>query len=72
VHISESCDNTPEASAVAAAHGRGERLPPNLITGVTTTDATVPDTQATDTIHQALAPRTAPGRALPRFRLPLG
>ncbi|MFG1711326.1 IS1182 family transposase [Nonomuraea sp. M3C6] len=55
VHVSETCDNTPEAAAAAA--GGGERVPPNLITGVITTDATVPDTQATDPIHQALARR---------------
>ncbi|MFI9597640.1 hypothetical protein [Nonomuraea sp. NPDC052265] len=55
VHVSETCDNTPDA--VAAAAGTGEPQPPNLITNVTTTDATVPDSQATDPIHQALARR---------------
>nr|WP_246075214.1 hypothetical protein [Nonomuraea terrae] len=55
VHVSETCDNTPDA--VAAAAGTGEPQPPNLITNVTATDATAPDSQATDPIHQALARR---------------
>jgi transposase len=55
VHVSETCDNIVQA--VAAAADRGRRVPPNLITNVTTTDGTVPDTQATDPIHQALARR---------------
>jgi hypothetical protein len=32
-------------------------IPPNLITNVATTDATVPDVAMTDTVHQALARR---------------
>jgi transposase len=60
VHVSETCDNTPQAVAArnaAMPAGPDRAEPPNLITNVTTTDATVPDTQATDTIHQALARR---------------
>jgi hypothetical protein len=53
LHISETCDaeacDTPAGDVVDA--------PPNLITNVTTTDATVPDVAMTEPIHQDLARR---------------
>ena len=67
VHLTETCDpadtppsHTPASHAPAgdtpAGDGRpGER--PNIITGVATTDATVPDAKMTDPIHAALAQR---------------
>jgi transposase len=57
LHVSETCDNTTEASTAPTVAGAEPPLPPNLITNVTTTDATVPDTKATENIHQALARR---------------
>ncbi|MEV4565137.1 hypothetical protein AB0K12_15335 [Nonomuraea sp. NPDC049419] len=57
LHVSESCDNTAETSTTSAAVAGAEPMPPNLITNVTTTDATVPDGKATEKIHQALARR---------------
>lgn len=49
VHVTETCD-LPEP-----APGGGER--PNIITGVATTDATVPDAAMTEKIHATLAGR---------------
>jgi transposase len=51
VHVTETCD-TPDPTPDL---GDGDR--PNIIVGVTTTDATVPDTKMTDPIHAALAAR---------------
>ncbi|MFF3672070.1 transposase [Microtetraspora malaysiensis] len=54
VHISETCHPTPGANGDTI----GEYIvPPNLITNVATTDATVPDNQMTEKIHQMLAAR---------------
>jgi transposase len=51
VHLTETCD-TPTAT------GAGRRLdPPNIITNVATTDATVPDAAMTAPIHAMLAAR---------------
>jgi transposase len=65
VHVTETCDAPdPAPSGNAAgkdpargddADGDGER--PNIITGVATTDATVPDAKMTETIHAVLAGR---------------
>jgi transposase len=59
VHFTETCD-APETQAGASAGAspepgtaRGDR--PNLITGVATTEATVPDTAMTTAIHEQLA-----------------
>jgi transposase len=51
VHVTETCD-TPDPTPDS---GGGD--PPNIIVGVATTDATVPDTKMTDPIHAALAAR---------------
>jgi transposase len=51
LHLTETCDDPTEAEA-EAGH-RGER--PNLTTHVVTTDATVPDSAVTDTVHAGLA-----------------
>ncbi len=53
VHLTETCD------AGDAADGDGGRAdgPPNLVTNVTTTDATVPDAKMTTAIHDRLAAR---------------
>ncbi|MFD1940050.1 transposase, partial [Nonomuraea mangrovi] len=58
VHISETCHRSPDTQDILADPGTapGTR-PPNLITNVATTDATVPDTAMTATIHQHLARR---------------
>jgi len=56
LHISESCD----AEAQAGPLDGGDRVPdgpPNLITNVATTDASVPDTVMTDPIHHDMAER---------------
>ncbi|WP_169806582.1 transposase [Microtetraspora malaysiensis] len=52
VHISETCHTIADAK-----DGSKKVVPPNLITNVATTDATVPDNQMTDTIHQAFQQR---------------
>lgn len=53
VHISETCRPADDRD-----HGEGQDpTPPNLITSVLTTDATVPDVNMTDPVHQALARR---------------
>jgi hypothetical protein len=68
VHVSETCDR-PEVpgaagTADAANDQQGQSAPvgqatpvPNLITGVATTDATVPDQAMTQPIHRQLAGR---------------
>jgi transposase len=56
LHISESCDAEPPAGPVDP----GDRVPdapPNLITNVATTDASVPDVAMTEPIHHDLARR---------------
>ncbi|HEY5939449.1 MAG TPA: IS1182 family transposase, partial [Gemmatimonadales bacterium] len=50
LHISESCHTTTSTNSTKI-------VPPNLITNVATTDATVPDNQMTGKIHQMLAAR---------------
>jgi hypothetical protein len=50
LHVSETC-HTP-----AGTNGK-TIVPPNLITNVATTDATVPNSQMTEKIHQMLAAR---------------
>jgi transposase len=71
VHITETCDTpdpaTPDPTADPAAAdpptadaAGGDAAPgprPNLITGVATTDATVPDARMTEPIHAELARR---------------
>jgi len=56
LHISESCDS--EAPACPA--DEVPDTPPNLITNVATTDASVPDVAMTEPIHQDLARRDVP------------
>jgi transposase len=58
VHVSETCD-TPDAEATAgpAAPAEQDSEPPNLITNVATTDATVPDSAMTTPIHRSLHAR---------------
>ncbi len=58
VHITETCDTPDPPAPVDDPGGNdpgGER--PNIIVGVATTDATVPDARMTDPIHAALARR---------------
>lgn len=52
LHLTETCDDPPENDP---GPGTG---PPNLITNVATTDATVPDLAVTETIHRDLADRS--------------
>jgi hypothetical protein len=54
VHVTETCD-PPDPTPGGSDSGGGER--PNIIVGVATTDATVPDARMTDPIHAALAQR---------------
>jgi transposase len=58
VHVSETCD-TPDTDPAAgpAAPAAQDSQPPNLITNVATTDATVPDSAMTTPIHRRLAAR---------------
>lgn len=51
LHVSETCD------AVAGLPGPAEVMPPNLITNVATTDASVADAAMTEPIHHDLARR---------------
>jgi transposase len=78
LHITETCDDPPPCSCRPAPaaqqagpgrHARGHDKAcahlvfPNLITSVATTGATVPDSQMTKPVHDALAARNlAPGR----------
>jgi transposase len=57
LHISESCDAQAPAGPRHASDPVLPEAPPNLITNVTTTDASVPDTVMTELIHQALTER---------------
>jgi transposase len=61
VHVSETCDTPDGAHTTGADAGQGQAAPPrqaawlpNLITGVATTDATVPDQAMTQPIHRSL------------------
>ncbi|WP_345096224.1 IS1182 family transposase [Planomonospora venezuelensis] len=57
VHLTETC-HAPEAEAEAGAgKAKQDGAPPNLITDVHTTDATVPDVKATAPIQRNLAAR---------------
>jgi transposase len=53
IHITETCD--PPAPAPSSAEPDGER--PNIIVGVATTEASVPDAAMTEKIHATLAGR---------------
>lgn len=55
VHVTETCDTPDPADVPGTDVPDGER--PNLIVGVSTTDATVPDARMTEKIHVALAGR---------------
>jgi len=55
MHITETCEDPDPADGSAADGSTGDR--PNIIVGVATTDATVPDARMTDPIHAALAQR---------------
>jgi transposase len=71
VHISETCHTRADSSRATNAGdvtngnwknrmngmNTDDRVPPNLITNVSTTDATVPDVAMTSIIHQALQRR---------------
>jgi transposase len=59
VHISETCQRPEDALTTRDADGIDDKVitPPNLITNVATTDATVPDVNMTEPVHQALARR---------------
>jgi transposase len=60
VHVSETCDDAPEAEPGIRRLDR-----PNIITGVWTTDATVPDVAVLNRVHADLAGRRlAPGEHL--------
>lgn len=52
VHISETCDDAP-----APEPGARRLEPPNIITGVLTTEATVPDVAVVTQVHAGLARR---------------
>jgi len=63
VHVSETCD-PPDADGAGDGVGAGDAdpperdgEPPNLVTNVATTDATVPDSAMTTPIHRQLAAR---------------
>ena len=55
LHVSESCDADPTHPATSGDPIPGQ--PPNLITNVATTDASVPDTTMTASIHHDLTRR---------------
>lgn len=57
VHVTETCDtpDTPAGDSTTGKSTGGQR--PNIIVGVATTDATVPDVRMTENIHAALAAR---------------
>jgi hypothetical protein len=52
VHISETCDDAPPSQP-----GTRHLDPPNIITNIVTTDATVPDVAMTASVHTMLADR---------------
>jgi hypothetical protein len=56
LHISESCDAEAPPGPIDTGDPAPDQ-PPNLITNVATTDASVPDTMMTEPIHQGLAER---------------
>ena len=56
LHVSESCDADPPTRPVTAGDWVSDQ-PPNLITNVATTDASVPDSVMTEPIHHDLAER---------------
>jgi IS5 family transposase len=57
VHVTETCD-TSAAAGSSSSDGDAEAVtPPHLITNVETTDATVPDSQMTEPVHDRLAGR---------------
>jgi hypothetical protein len=56
LHVSESCDADPPAGPLDADDPVPD-APPNLITNVATTDASVPDTVMTEPIHHGMAER---------------
>jgi transposase len=57
VHASETCD-TPEAgTGRPRAPAAQDSQPPNLVTNVATTDATVPDSAMTTPVHRSLQAR---------------
>jgi hypothetical protein len=55
VHFTETCDAPRAAAGPGPDEGRGD--PPNLITAVATTEATVSDATMTTPVHQQLAER---------------
>ncbi|MGP3912996.1 transposase [Nonomuraea sp. 10N515B] len=57
LHISETCHTITGTNGDTGDTGGTTIVPPNLITNVATTDATVPDNQMTEKIHQMLAAR---------------
>jgi transposase len=57
VHITETCDTPPTPAGEPAGGDAAAAERPNLIIGVATTDATVPDARMTEPIHAELARR---------------
>jgi transposase len=57
LHISETCHTPAGTSGDTNGTNGTNVVPPNLITNVATTDATVPDNQMTEKIHRMLAAR---------------
>ena len=57
IHVTETCDPPEPAPGGGDSGGDSGRERPNVIVGVATTDATVPDARMTDSIHAALAAR---------------
>ncbi len=57
VHLTETCHAPDPSGDDPSGDGRRGGRPPNLIVGVATTDATVPDVAMTDPIHAWLAER---------------
>ena len=57
VHFTETCDTPTRHDTQDHRHDEQRGDPPNLITNVETTLATVPDVAMTETIHQHLAER---------------
>jgi transposase len=57
VHFTETCDAPGTHASASPEPGAGLGDRPNLITGVATTEATVPDAAMTTAIHQQLADR---------------
>jgi transposase len=63
LHISETCQDPPACSCPAPAGRCGHDVRPNLVTGVTTTPASVTDAEMTLPVSAALAGRgLGPGR----------